>query len=96
MARSEHKEEISDLALLETGELYSASFDKSIRCFDLETGKCTGRLLGHQELIKCVKAQPTDSGTRIISASWDGLVKIWDRPRKVKRKKKIKDIFKWN
>jgi len=87
---NEHKEEVSDIALLENGELFTASYDKSIRCFDLESGKSTGRLMGHQDLIKCIRAQPTESGSRIISGGWDGLIKIWDRPRKVKRKKKIK------
>jgi len=54
----------------------SASRDKTIKMWDLETGECTATLHGHVNHITSVCI--TFNSRRIISGSMDKLIKIWD------------------
>jgi WD40 repeat protein len=53
----------------------TAAADKCIRVFDIVTGSCVARVVGHSELITSVKFTPNFS--RIISTGGDGCVLVW-------------------
>merc|ERR1711974_448283 len=57
----------------------SASFDKTIKLWNLYTGECVGTLEGHTDFVTCVRAV----GDRtLVSASNDKTVKVWDLERR--------------
>ena len=56
--------------------LISGSGDKTIKIWDMNTGKCVNTLNGHSDLIYSIALTP--DGTRIVSGSRDKSVKIWD------------------
>jgi len=53
----------------------SASGDKTIKIWDVNTGTCLNTLHGHNEVYSIAL---TPDGTRIVSGSWDKTIKIWD------------------
>ncbi|KAL1920123.1 uncharacterized protein VTP21DRAFT_1269 [Calcarisporiella thermophila] len=62
----------------------ACSSDKSIRLFDIRTGHCLTRVMGHSELVTCVKFSQDCS--RVISTSSDGCIFIWRlRPEFVRK-----------
>lgn len=71
-----HTDYVTSLALTADGKrLVSGSYDKTIRLWDILTGKCLAILSDHAR-INIVRFAPGDSC--IISGSNDGNVKIWD------------------
>lgn len=57
----------------------SASFDKTIKLWNLYTGECVGTLEGHTDFVTCVRAV----GDRtLVSASNDKTIKVWDLERR--------------
>jgi WD40 repeat protein len=54
----------------------SASFDKTLRLWDVETGREVRRFTGHQGSVIAV-AVSTD-GKRALSAAFDGTVRLWN------------------
>jgi tRNA A-37 threonylcarbamoyl transferase component Bud32 len=54
----------------------SCSTDKTIRLWDVATGKEVRRLTGHQDRVDCVRF--TRDGRRAVSGSWDYTVRLWD------------------
>jgi len=69
-----------DMHLLSAG----GPFDKSIRIWDLKTGKNINSLYGHTSDISSLALSPDDS--YLASASWDKTIKIWDwKEGKLKR-----------
>ena len=54
----------------------SASTDKTVRIWDVESGLILKTLEGHTDTVCSVVFSP--NGKRIASASWDGKVIIWD------------------
>lgn len=57
--------------------IVSASGDRTIRAWDIQTGKCNKQYLGHTKGIACVQYD----GRRIISGSSDNTVRIFDAER---------------
>ncbi|KAJ3415619.1 hypothetical protein HDV05_004495 [Chytridiales sp. JEL 0842] len=53
----------------------TAAADKCIRVFDIVTGTCVARVVGHSELITSVRFTPDLS--RIISTGGDGCILVW-------------------
>lgn len=51
--------------------------DKSIRIWNMDTGKCVRKLSGHSSHVVSVAWIP-GCHDRLISASWDETIKVWD------------------
>lgn len=64
--------------------LASGSADRTVRIWDLASGRERQLLLGHKGFVSCVEFSP-DGGT-LASASWDGALKLWDAERGQLRK----------
>jgi WD40 repeat protein len=56
--------------------LASASWDHTVRLWDVGTGKELNTLNGHQALVNSVSFSP--DGKTLASASYDNTVKLWD------------------
>jgi len=54
----------------------SASVDKTVRLWDLETGQCLRTLEGHGAMVDSVSVSP--DGRRAVSGSWDNTIRLWD------------------
>jgi len=55
--------------------LLSASRDKTIKLWDIDTNECIKTYEGHSKLVSCVKKGP---GNIIISGDVDGQIKVWN------------------
>ncbi len=72
-----HEGAISALAFDPEGKrLASASEDKVIYLWDVETSKLLGLLAGHTDRIQALVWHP--QGNRLISAGWDSTARVWD------------------
>jgi len=54
----------------------SASADKTLKVWDLQTGRIVLTIEGHSDRVEDVAV--TSDGKRAISASWDKTLKVWD------------------
>jgi len=54
----------------------SGSYDKTVKVWNLSSGKCVRTLRGHTLWVSCVGFS-YDSG-RIISGSWDSSIRVWN------------------
>jgi len=50
--------------------------DKTVRLFDVQTGKFKTYLEAHKDLVTTVSFSP--DGKTLASGSWDGIVILWD------------------
>lgn len=72
-----HTDEIAALVSFENGQkLASASYDKTIRIWDVQTGELLKTLRGHTDAVKVLL--PLDNGKKLASASHDKTIRIWD------------------
>ena len=70
-----HKDKICDVLKITDKYIASGSYDRTVKVWDLETGKCVYNLLGHGDrVLKLVKI----SDDVIASGDSNGDVKIWD------------------
>jgi WD40 repeat protein len=56
--------------------IVSASEDKTLKVWDLESGRALATLESHAD--KVIACAVTPDGRCIVSASWDGILKLWD------------------
>jgi WD40 repeat protein/serine/threonine protein kinase len=72
-----HTGAVSAIAFSPDGRhLASASHDRTVRIWDVKTGRPVGELRGHDDVVYGVAYSP--DGSRLATASWDGTVRIWD------------------
>eukprot|EP01132_Coremiostelium_polycephalum_P010049 gene10049-12318_t len=71
----DHSGEVNCITIdMEKNYLFSCSFDKSIKVWDLTTMKCIKTLNGHTKSVKSIFV----SGKYLFSASNDMSIKVWD------------------
>ena len=56
--------------------LYSGSWDKTIKIWDMKTYKKKGSLIGHTDNVKCLCVQADDN--KLYSGSIDRTIRVWD------------------
>jgi WD40 repeat protein len=72
-----HAGRVASVALSGDGKtLVSASSDKTIKVWDVDTGHERATLKGHTDTVWSVAL--SDDGKTLVSASWDDMVKVWD------------------
>jgi hypothetical protein len=73
-----HTAAVTALAATPDGTLaVSGSKDRTLRVWDLETGKLAGVMSGHQAEVRAVAITP--DGTLVFSGSNDGSLRLWSR-----------------
>ena len=63
------------VAVLPDGNAISASYDKTLKVWDLKSGQCVMTLQGHTDTVYSVAVLPNGNA---ISASYDNTLKVWD------------------
>lgn len=72
-----HNNSVGALAATPDGRLLvSASWDRTVRVWDLRAGRVLHVLEGHEQYVESVAVTP--DGTRAVSGSVDGTVRVWD------------------
>ncbi|MFM6007130.1 MAG: WD40 repeat domain-containing protein, partial [Sphaerospermopsis kisseleviana] len=72
-----HSDWVSSLVITSDGQkLISASWDNTIRIFNLSTYNIINVLTNHTDDVECIAITP--DGQEIISAGWDNTIKFWD------------------
>src|SRR5205823_4057168 len=54
----------------------SASWDRTVRLWDVASGRPVRELTGHQAQVHDVAYSP--DGRRLVTAGWDATVRLWD------------------
>ncbi|MBD2133051.1 hypothetical protein H6F47_11580 [Sphaerospermopsis sp. FACHB-1094] len=72
-----HSDWVSSLVITSDGQkLISASWDNTIRIFNLSTYNIINVLTNHTDDVECIAITP--DGQEIISAGWDDTITFWD------------------
>jgi uncharacterized protein (TIGR03067 family) len=72
-----HTADVRSVAFAPDGKtLATASFDQTVKLWDLPSGKDRATLEGHTDKVNCVVFSP--DGKTLATAGLDGIVKLWD------------------
>jgi WD40 repeat protein len=72
-----HTQPAISVAFSPNGKLLaSSSLDKTIKLWEVATGKERATLRGHTSLVRCVAFSPDNR--MLASASYDKTIKLWD------------------
>jgi WD40 repeat protein len=72
-----HAGAVSSVAYSPDGRLLaSASFDETVKIWDLTRGRELRSLVGHKDRVSCVAFSP--DGQRLASGGYDHTLKLWD------------------
>jgi WD40 repeat protein len=72
-----HKDRVSGVAITHDGRhALSASWDNTLRVWDLTTGQSIRTLQGHNDRVSALTITP--NGDRAVSASDDQTLRVWD------------------
>ena len=74
MTLTGHSDWVTSVIQLSDGKVCSGSFDKTVKIWDLTTGRCVMTLKGHCDSVRSV-IQLSDG--KVCSGSDDKTVKIW-------------------
>lgn len=75
-----HTDKITCLAFLEKRNLLvSGSFDKTLRVWNIKTGRCVRVLRGHGDIVTCVSVYENT----IISGARNGTIGLWSNSAKI-------------
>ena len=69
-----HTDYLKSVAVLPDGNAISASWDKTLKVWDLKSGQCVMTLQGHTSTVSSVAVLPDGNA---ISASYDNTLKVW-------------------
>ena len=58
--------------------LFSGSYDKTVKMWNINTGECLKTLRGHTGWVSSLDMTSTKEDNRLISGSWDATVNIWN------------------
>lgn len=73
---SGHSDVVKSVVISPDGKtLVSGSYDKTIKVWDLATGKVLHTLLGHSQRVTCIAISP--DGQILASGSYDRTIKLW-------------------
>jgi len=89
-----HSHFVSEIDLSSDGKFcISSSWDKSVRLWDISTGKCIKKFFGHEKDVYSVSF--SEDNRQIISSSKDFTVKLWNTVGHCKNTFYEKNTFSW-
>jgi len=62
----------------EADRLVSGSYDKTLKIWELGSGRCLRTLRGHDGWVSCLGLLRGEPDQRVVSGSWDATIRVWD------------------
>lgn len=86
----EHWDTVSGLAV-HGGLIYSVSWDKSFKIWNVENNRCLESVLAHHDAVNTVVV--SDNGT-VYTGSGDGLIRVWEKVGKGRKHRLVSTLEK--